>query len=140
MDKTKQIWNRLHKEEKKLKEECVDILSKAYTMLGQKPDTQQVVVMASLLFGDLITNFSRMTMNEVQFAIEKGIRDGEDTSCFINVRTWNVWLKQHKKSEQLKRQQRQITDYQKHEQNQIQINKTINKLNYEKRSIKTRSN
>ena len=81
-----------------------------------------------------------MTMNEVQFAIEKGIRDGEDTSCFINVRTWNVWLKQHKKSEQLKRQQRQITDYQKHEQNQIQINKTINKLNYEKRSIKTRGN
>ena len=133
MDKTKQIWNRLHKEEKKLKEECVDILSKAYTMLGQKPDTQQVVVMASLLFGDLITNFSRMTIDEVQFAIEKGIREGNDISCFINVRSWNVWLRNHKKSEQLKRQQRQITDYQKHEQNQIQISKTIKKITHEKR-------
>ena len=133
MDKSKQIWNRLHKEEKKLKEECVDILSKAYTMLGQKPDTQQVVVMASLLFGDLITNFSRMTIDEVQFAIEKGIREGNDISCFINVRSWNVWLRNHKKSEQLKRQQRQITDYQKHEQNQIQISKTIKKITHEKR-------
>ena len=102
-------------------------MSKAYTMLGQKPDTQQVVVMASLLFGDLIINYSSMTMQEVQFAIEKGIRDGEDTSCFINARSWNVWLKQHKKSEQLKRQQRLITDYQKHEQTQKQINNTINK-------------
>ncbi len=127
MDKSKQIWSRLHKEEKQLKTECVDILSKAYTMLGQKPDTQQVVVMASLLFGDLIINYSSMTMQEVQFAIEKGIRDGEDTSCFINARSWNVWLKQHKKSEQLKRQQRLITDYQHHKQNQKAIANTIKK-------------
>ena len=127
MDKSKQIWSRLNKEEKQLKTECVDILSKAYTMLGQKPDTQQVVVMASLLFGDLIIHYSSMTMQEVQFAIEKGIRDGEETSCFINVRSWNVWLKQHKKSEQLKRQQKLITDYQKHEQTQKQISNTIKK-------------
>ena len=127
MDKSKQIWSRLHKEEKQLKTECVDILSKAYTMLGQKPDTLQVVVMASLLFGDLIINYSSMTMQEVQFAIEKGIRDGEDTSCFINARSWNVWLKQHKKSEQLKRQQRLITDYQHHKQNQKAIANTIKK-------------
>ena len=127
MDKSKQIWSRLHEQEKELKIECVDILSKGYTMLGQKPDTKQVVVMASLLFGDLIVNYSSMTMEEVRFAIEKGIRDGEDTSCFINTRSWNVWLKQHKKSEQLKRQQRLITDYQKHEQTQKQIGNTINK-------------
>ena len=126
MDKSKQIWNRLHQEEKELKTECVDILSKAYTMLGQKPDTQQVVVMASLLFGDLITHFSRMTMEEVQFAIEKGIRQGEDTSCFINVRSWNVWLREHKKSEAYHRQQNLITDYQKYQRSQKQISLTIN--------------
>ena len=127
MDKSKQIWSRLHQQEKELKIECVDILSKAYTMLGQNPDTKQVVVMASLLFGDLIINYPSMTMEEVRFAIENGIRNGEDTSCFINARSWNVWLKQHKKSEQLKRQQCLITDYQKHQENVKQIGNTINK-------------
>tara|TARA_R100000655_G_scaffold42676_2_gene78699 strand:+ start:626 stop:931 length:306 start_codon:yes stop_codon:yes gene_type:complete len=96
-------------------------------MLGQKPDTQQVITMSSLLYEDLINNYSRMTIDEVRFAIEKGIREGEDTNCFINARSWNVWLRTHRKSEQLKRQQRLITDYQKHEESQKLIANTINK-------------
>jgi hypothetical protein len=68
-----------------------------------------------------------MTLEEVYFALEKGIRQGEEASCFINVRSWNLWLKEHKKSEALKRQQRLITDYQKHEQSQKSIGNTINK-------------
>lgn len=124
MDK---IWQRYNTDVKQLKNDCVDILSKCYLMLGQKPDAKQIVMMSSLLYDDLINRYSTMTIDEVRFALEKGIKDGEDLSCFINARSWNVWLKQHKKSEQLKRQQRIITDYQKHQENVKQIGNTINK-------------
>ena len=126
MDKSNQVWSRYNNDLKGLKNDCVDILSKCYLMLGQKPDAKQIV-MSSLLFEDLINHYSRMTIDEVRFALEKGIREGEDTSCFINARSWNVWLRTHKKSEQLKRQQQLITDYQNHKQSQKAISNTINK-------------
>ena len=127
MDKSKQIWSLYNTDLKHLKHSCVDILSKCYLMLGQKPDTQQVITMSSLLYEDLINNYSRMTLDEVKFAIEKGIREGEDTSCFINARSWNVWIRKHRKSEQLKRQQQLITDYQRQIEQQKAIGNTINK-------------
>ena len=127
MDKSNQIWSRFNTDLKGLKTDCVDVLSKAYLMLGQSPEAEQIVMMASLLYEDLINNYSTMTIEEVRYAIEKGIREGEESSCFINVRSWNVWLKTHKKSEQLKRQQRLITDYQKHEANVKRLGTTINK-------------
>ena len=127
MDKTKQIWYRYNNDQKQLKLDCVDIISKCYVMLGQKPDTQQIVIMAELLYQDVITYYSSWEIDEVRFALEKGIREGKDTSCFINARSWNVWLRSHKKGEQLKRQQNLITDYQKQKEQQKQISNTINK-------------
>ena len=126
-EKSKQIWFRFNNDQKQLKVDCVDLLTKCYMMLGQKPEAQQIVIMAQFLYEDLINNYSRMTLEEVYFALEKGIRQGEEASCFINVRSWNLLLKEHKKSEALKRQQRLITDYQKHEQSQKAIGNTINK-------------
>lgn len=126
MDKSKQIWCRFKSDQKQLKLDCVDILGKCYVMIGQKPDSQQIVMMAQLLYDDLINRYSRMEIDEVQFALEEGIRNA-GTSCFINVNSWNEWLKTHRKSEELKRQQRLITDYQKHEQSQKKISLTINK-------------
>ena len=75
MDK---IWHRFNTDIKALKNDCVDVLSKCYLMLGQKPDAQQVVTMASLLYDDLINRYSTMTIQEVQFALEKGIKDGDE--------------------------------------------------------------
>tara|TARA_R100001443_G_scaffold2640_3_gene8646 strand:+ start:1254 stop:1649 length:396 start_codon:yes stop_codon:yes gene_type:complete len=126
MDKSKQIWYRFKSDQKQLKLDCVDILGKCYVMIGQKPDSQQIVMMAQLLYDDLINRYSRMEIDEVKFALEEGIRNA-GTSCFINVNSWNEWLKTHRKSEELKRQQRLITDYQKHEQSQKRISLTINK-------------
>ena len=111
MDKSKQIWYRFNKDQKQLKLDCVDILSKCYVMIGQKPDSQQVVVMAQLLYDDLIHRYSRMDIDEVRFALEQGIRNA-GTSCFINVNSWNEWIKNHRKKEQLKKQQNINTDYQ----------------------------
>ena len=126
MDKSRQIWNRFNNDQKQLKIDCVDLVSKCYLLLGQKPDTQQVVIMAQLLYDDLITRYSRLTMEEVAFAFEQGVRHSENGG-FVNVRNFNLWLKEFKQKEQLKKQQGLLTDYQYHRNNQKAIANTINK-------------
>ena len=126
MDKTKQIWYRFSNELEHLNVECVDLLSKCYMMLGQRPDTQQVVMMAKFLVDDLSRFYGSMEMEEVAFAFEQGIRNSE-SGGFINVRSWNQWLKEHKAKTQLQRQQRLVTDYQKHRDNVNQIGTTVKK-------------
>ena len=126
MDKKKQIWYRFRNELEQLNIDCVDLLSKCYMMLGQRPDTQQVVMMAKFLVDDLSRFYGSMEMEEVAFAFEQGIRNS-DSGGFINVRSWNQWLKEHKTKTQLQRQQKLVTDYQKHRDNVNQIGSTVNK-------------
>lgn len=126
MDKTKQIWYRFSNELEQLNVDCVDLLSKCYMMLGQRPDTQQVVMMAKFLVDDLSRFYGSMEMEEVAFAFEQGIRNSE-SGGFINVRSWNQWLKEHKAKTQLQRQQRLVTDYQKHRDSVNQIGTTVKK-------------
>tara|TARA_Y100001938_G_scaffold132454_1_gene190747 strand:- start:1070 stop:1372 length:303 start_codon:yes stop_codon:yes gene_type:complete len=95
-------------------------------MLGQKPDTQQVVIMSQLLYEDLVNRYSSITMQEVRFAFEQGIRNSE-SGGFVNVRSMNTWLKEYKKEAQLKRQQGLLTDYQRHNENMKLISSTIKK-------------
>ena len=129
MNKKTQIWYRYNNDTKKLKTECVDLLSKCYLMLGQKPDTQQVVLMSQLLYDDLINNYSRLTMQEVIFAFEQAIKHS-DNGNFVNVRNWNIWLKEYKEKARIKRQQNLLTDYEQHEKNIKLIGKTINKAKH----------
>ncbi len=126
MNKSRQVWYRYTHEQKQLKSDCVDLVSKCYLMLAQKPDTQQVVIMAQLLYDDLINYYGSMTMEEVSFAFEQGVRHS-DNGGFVNVRNFNLWLKEYKSKAQLKRQQGLLTDYQKHQQNIKHITNTINK-------------
>lgn len=126
MDKTRQIWYRFSNDIEHLNVDCVDLLSKCYMMLGQRPDTQQVVMMAKFLVDDLSRYYGSMEMDEVSFAFEQGIRNSEHGG-FINVRNWNIWLKEHKSKAQLNRQQKLLTDYQKHQRNQKLIDATITK-------------
>lgn len=125
-DKNKQIWHRFNNDQKQLKTDCVDLVSKCYLMLGQKPDTQQVVIMAQLLYGDLIDRYKGLTMEEVAFAFEQGIRESE-SGGFVNVRSMNIWLKEYHKKACLRRSQNRLTDHQRHEQSQKAIGLTINK-------------
>ena len=126
MDKTKQIWYRFTNDREQLNVDCVDVLSKCYLMLGQKPDTEQIVMMSKLLVDDLSRFYGSMDMKEVLFAFEQGVRHS-DNGGFVNVRNWNIWLKEYKSKANLKRQQRQLTDYQKDREGQKLINETINK-------------
>tara|TARA_R100001460_G_scaffold46785_3_gene84520 strand:- start:1456 stop:1851 length:396 start_codon:yes stop_codon:yes gene_type:complete len=126
MDKTKQIWYRFTNDREQLNIDCVDVLSKCYLMLGQKPDTEQIVMMSKLLVDDLSRFYGSMEMAEVMFAFEQGVRHS-DSGGFVNVRNWNIWLKEYKAKANLKRQQRQLTDYQRDRDNQNMIGETINK-------------
>ena len=73
MDKTKQIWYRWKNELPKLKEEAVDILSRTYLEIGQKPSVEDIVTMANILVDDLANNtqFSTMTMEDVSRVLER---------------------------------------------------------------------
>ncbi len=125
-DKTKQVWYRFSKDLEQLNVDCVDLLSKCYIMLGQRPDAQQVVMMSKMLVDDLTRFYGSMEMEEVAFAFEQGIRHSE-SGGFVNVRSWNIWLKEYKAKAQLQRQQRLVTDFQKSQQQQNLITETINK-------------
>ncbi len=125
MDKTRQIWYRFSKDREQLNVDCVDVLSKCYLMLGQKPDTEQIVMMSKLLVDDLSRFYPSMEMDEVVFAFEQGIRHS-DNGGFVNVRNWNIWLKEYKTKANLKRQQRQLTDYQRDRDGLKMIGETIN--------------
>ena len=123
MDK---IWQRYNSDQRQLKLDCVDYITKYYLMLGQKPDSEQIVIMSQFLFQDITEKYSNMTFDEIDYAITQGIRNGEG-SCFINVRTWNQFIKQHRKKEQIKRQNNLITEYELYKKNQKLISKTITK-------------
>jgi len=128
MDKTKQVWYLYANHKKLLQSECVSIVSQAYMELGQKPAPETIALMGTLLADDLAHNYGRLELDEVRFAISKGIRNGDEgTSCFVNVRTWNVWLRDYRKTAQLKRQQGLLTDYQAHTQNVKLIGNTVKK-------------
>lgn len=134
IDKSKQIWYRFTNDREQLNIDCVDALSKCYLMLGQKPDTEQIVMMSKLLVDDLSRFYGSMQMDEVMFAFEQGVKHS-DSGGFVNVRNWNIWLKEYKSKAQLKRQQKQLTDYERDREGQEMIGETINKakrLNYEK--------
>lgn len=127
MNKTKQVWYLYSHDRKGLNLECVDILSKCYLELGQKPTPEQIGLMATILADDLANFYGSIELDEVRFAFTKGIRNADEgTSCFINVRQWNVWLKAYKKDAMLRRQQNLITEYQQYKDTQKLITKTIN--------------
>ena len=94
-----------------LKLECIDLIGMSYTSLGQKPDKEQMKGMAQLLYNDLINYHSNLTMQEIAFAFDKGLRNAEQgTSAFINVRTWSVWIKDYKDKAIEKRRQGRETE------------------------------
>ena len=126
MDKSNQVWDRFKNNLEQFNIDCVDHLSKCYMMLGQRPDTSQIVMMSKFLIEDLSRNHGSMTLDEVAFAFEQGIRHS-DNGAFVNVRNFNIWLKEYKQQAQLKGQQGLITDYQQHEANVKRIGNTINK-------------
>ena len=126
MDKSNQVRYRFKNNLEQFNIDCVDLLSKCYMMLGQRPDTSQIVMMSKFLIEDLSRNHGSMTLDEVAFAFEQGIKHSEHGG-FINVRTMSQFIKEYKKNAQAKRQQQLLTDYEKEQQNLKFIGQSINK-------------
>lgn len=124
-DKREQIWSRFNHDQANLKRDCVDLLSKCYLMLGQKPDTQQVVLMSQLLYNDLVEGYSTYTIDKVSYIFETAIKESEHGG-FVNARNWNIWLKQFKLDGQAQQHYKKHLEW--HNQNKHKlIGKTINK-------------
>lgn len=125
---TEKIFSRIKRNDiSSLKLDVYNLMTKTYIELGQKPDDKQIKLNSRLLYNDLIHYYGGMTMEEVSFVFETGVRDGTDgSSCFLNVRQWSVWLKKHKTSEALLRQTNQLTMWDRYQRSQKQISLTIN--------------
>tara|TARA_A100001515_G_C4577928_1_gene212050 strand:- start:562 stop:966 length:405 start_codon:yes stop_codon:yes gene_type:complete len=123
MDKTNQIWYRWKNDLPKLKEEAVDVLSRTFFELQQKPSVEDIIALANILVDDLVNNtkFSTLTMEDVQSAFSIGVRSGDSTSVFLNVRTWNIWLRKEKE----KVSKKVIESYKQNEMEYIENSKMI---------------
>ena len=110
MDKSKQIWYLYKTNEKQLAIDCFNILSEFYVHLGHKSEAKILNNLNKIFLEDLTTRYSTMEIEEVRFAIHKGIKDN-DPPIFVNVPTWNKFLRDYKKSEQYRRQCNAIEEY-----------------------------
>ena len=109
-NKSNQIWYLYKTNKKQLVIECFDILNDFYIHLGHKSEALIVNKLNKVFVEDLTTRYSTMELEEVRFAINKGIKDN-DPPIFVNVPTWNKFLRDFKSSEQLKRQTNQIEEF-----------------------------
>jgi hypothetical protein len=109
-DKTRQIWYLYKNDLKQLKNDCYNILQELFIQLGQKPESEMVVILTNTFVDDLATKYATMELEMVKYALNKGLRE-TDPPVFINVPTWNKFIRDFKKSEQLKRQTNQIEEY-----------------------------
>ena len=109
-DKTKQIWYLYKNDLKQLKNDCYNMLQELFIQLGQKPESEMVVILTNTFVDDLATKYATMELDMVNYALNKGLRE-TDPPVFINVPTWNKFIRDFKSSEQLKRQTNQIEEY-----------------------------
>jgi len=109
-DKTNQIWYLYKNDLKQLKNDCYNMLQELFIQLGQKPESEMVVILTNTFVDDLATKYATMELEMVKYALNKGLRE-TDPPVFINVPTWNKFIRDFKSSEQLKRQTNQIEEY-----------------------------
>jgi len=124
-DKSKLIWILYENDIKKLKSECYEIVQKLYLQLGQSPEPEIVIMMTKSLVEDLYTKYKLMEIEEVEFALNKGLRETEPP-VFINVPTYNKFLRDYKNKKALKKQNKQIDEYQVYKKRFNTMDKALN--------------
>ena len=110
-NKTNQVWYLYANDIKRLKTECYELVQKLYLQLGQSPEPEIVIMMTKSLVEDLSTQYPSMEIEEVEFALNKGLRETEPP-VFINVPTYNKFLRDYRNKKALKKQTNQIDEYQ----------------------------
>ena len=79
---------------KKLRENCVDLMSQSYMELGQRPNKEDVVSFALILATDLKIDFPNLTFDDIRQSFRQGIRGGE--IFHLNVQNYYKWIKAHR--------------------------------------------
>lgn len=110
-DKSNQIENLYKKDPKAFTISCFNILTMFYLHLGHKADAKILNGLNLIFVEDLVTRYWYLELEQVKFAIEKGIKEN-DPPIFVNVPTWNKFIRDFKKSEQYRRANNQIEEYQ----------------------------
>lgn len=109
-DKSNQIWYRYKYDLKGLKNECYDLINSLFIQVQQRSEADTMIVLTENFVSDIVTNYSSMELEEIRFAMNKGLRDN-DPPIFINVPTWNKFLRDYKKNKQLSKQKNQIDQF-----------------------------
>ena len=124
-DKSNQVWYLYANDIKRLKTECYELVQKLYLQLGQSPEPEIVIMMTKSLVEDLSTQYPSMEMEEVEFALNKGLRETEPP-VFINVPTYNKFLRDYRNKKALKKQTNQIDQYDNYKKRVDTMGKALN--------------
>lgn len=130
-NKTNQVWYLYANDIKRLKTECYELVQKLYLQLGQSPEPEIVIMMTKSLVEDLSTQYPSMEMEEVEFALNKGLRDTEPP-VFINVPTYNKFLRDYRNKKALKKQTNQIDQYENYKKRVETMGNALNKREIKK--------
>lgn len=76
------------------------IIGGVYAQAGQVPEGKELASMTGVLFRDLQTRFSMLTLNEVRVAFDNGLRGDYGTFYGLSILTFNNWLKAYKQSDE----------------------------------------
>ena len=77
----------------------VVLIGYIHLLRGQKPDTDELVFQASELERELKDNYSYLTLEEVRFALENGVKKRYGDYFGLNVVSYIEWLDAYKKSD-----------------------------------------
>jgi len=78
----------------KLREFGVDLLSKTYMELGQRPSEEDIVSFAIILAEDLKIDFKNLELNDIQESFRQGVRNTKE--FHITVKVYYSWIKSHR--------------------------------------------
>jgi hypothetical protein len=130
-DKSKQVWNLYRDNPKKFTIECYNILTEFYIHIGHKPEAEMLSILNKVFVEDLINRYSSLELEEIRFAINKGIKDS-DPPIFVNVPTWNKFIREYKESERKRRQSNQVEEYSLYKKRIESVSKLIDKREVKK--------
>lgn len=78
----------------KLREHCIEILSKSFMELGQKSNEEDLFSFGLILADDLKRDFATLDIEDIKNAFRLGIRTTDD--FHLNVKTYYKWIKTHR--------------------------------------------
>ena len=78
----------------KVREFAVDLLSKTYLELGQRPTEEDIVSFAVILAEDLKLDFQNLGLEDIEQAFRQGVRNTKE--FHITVKVYYGWIKSHR--------------------------------------------